>query len=119
MESEKVRRIVAERNLVPLANNTRWASLLAQLALQPVPARLKHIAWPEVSDFSVWVLPSPNFMEVTRAGPVLFREIEWLDFDCAERDGALGAYVAAAAEAKLTSEVLGQVVRVFGYRELL
>jgi hypothetical protein len=116
VDREKLYRLVEERNLVSLANNSRWACLFAKLLSQRIPARLKHVAWPELSAWSVWITPVPNYLEVVAAGPVHFREIEWIDFDCGERGIESDVCTAAAREAKLTSEVVEQVVRVFGYR---
>lgn len=116
MEREKVYRIIEEQNLVSLANNSRWTHLFSKLSNQRIPARLKHIGWPETSAWSVWIIPVPHNLEVIAAGPVHFREIEWVDFDCGERGVQADVCSAAAREAKLTSEVIGQVVRVFGYR---
>ena len=116
MEREKVYRIIEERNLVSLANNSRWTSLFARLLSERIPARLKHIAWPELSEWSVWIIPVPKYLEVVAAGPVHFREIEWVDFDCSKAGAECEVCSSAARDAKLTSEVVGQVVRVFGYR---
>jgi len=116
VEREKAYRIIEERNLVSLANNSRWTSLFSTLSSQRIPARLKHIAWPEMSEWSVWIIPVPKYLEVVAAGPVHFREIEWVDFDCGKAGALCDVCTGAAADAKLTSEVIGQVVRVFGYR---
>jgi hypothetical protein len=116
VEREKVHRIIEERNLASLANNTRWASLFSNLLSHRVPARLKHVGWLEMSDWSAWLVPALNYLEVLSAGPVHFREIEWIDFDCGKSDVAQQACSAAARDAKLTSEVVGHVVRVLGYR---
>ena len=115
LERDKVYRVIEERNLASFANNSRWNDLFSTLLSYRIPARLKHLAWPEVSDWSVWIVPTSNYLEVVSAGPVHFREIEWVDFDC---NGAVdpAACTAAVRAAKLTSEVVGQTVRVFGYR---
>lgn len=116
MERNKVYRVVQERNLVSVANNSRWTSLFSKLSSQRIPARLKHVAWPEVSLWSVWITPVPHYLEVVSAGPVHFREIEWVDFDCGERGVPCDVCTTAAGEAKLVSEIVAEVVRVFGYR---
>ena len=116
MDREKLYRLVEERNLVSLANNSRWTNLFAKLLSQRIPARLKHVGWPEMSAWSVWIIPVPKYLEVVAAGPVHFREIEWIDFDCGVRGLQPDMCTAAAHEAKLTSEVVDCVVRVFGYR---
>ena len=113
VERDKVYRIVEERNLASLANNSRWTAFFSQLSSHRMPARLKHIAWSKVSEWSVWIIPVPHYLEVVAAGPVHFREIEWVEFDCAER--GCDVCTATARKAKLTSEVFGQIVRVIGY----
>ena len=70
MEREKAYRIIEERNLVSVANNSRWIRLFATLLGERVPARLKHIAWPEMSEWSVWIIPVSHYLEVVAAGPV-------------------------------------------------
>jgi len=115
VERDKVYRVIEERNLASFANNSRWHGLFSRLSGHRIPARLKHIARPQMSDWSVWIVPASNYLEVVSAGPVHFREIEWVDFDC-KGDVDTAACTAAVREAKLTSEVVGQTVRVFGYR---
>jgi hypothetical protein len=116
VEREKVYRTVEARNLASFANNTRWKAVFGKLSDRRIRARLKNVAWPEISDWSVWITPAENYLEVVSAGPVHFREIEWVDFDCADGDVQLQECVAAARECKLTAEVIDHVVRVFGYR---
>jgi len=116
VEREQAYRIIEARNLVSLANNSRWSSLFAKLLNERIPARLKHIAWSEMSKWSVWLIPVPRYLEVVAAGPVHFREIEWVDFHCGDAGVECDLCSVAAREAKLTSQVVGQAVRVFGYR---
>jgi hypothetical protein len=117
VEREKVYRVVHERNLASFANNTRWASALRKLASHRLSARLKHVARAEVSRWSPWLVPSDHYLEVVSAGPVHFREIEWVDFDCAGSDLSTEECLATLRESKVTTEVIDQeVVRVFGYR---
>ena len=115
LKRDKVYRVIEERNLASFANNSRWNGLFSRLLSHRIPARLKHVARPQMSDWSVWVVPASNTLEVVSNGPVHFREIEWVDFDC-KGDVDTAACTAAVREAKLTSEVVGQTVRVFGYR---
>jgi len=116
VDREKVYRLIGEQNLVSLANNSRWINLFSKLSGRRIPARLKHIAWPELSDWSVWILPVPNYLEVVAAGPVHFREIEWVDFDRGKGGVECDVCNTAAREAKLTSELVDGTLRVFGYR---
>jgi hypothetical protein len=116
VEREKVYRTVQARNLASFANNTRWKTALFKLATHQTRARLKHVAWPEVSDWSGWIVPVENYLEVMAAGPVHFREIEWVDFDCGSDGENLRDCLAVVRDSKLTAEVIDQFVRVFGYR---
>ena len=116
VEREKVYRAVEVRNLASLANNTRWDTAFRKLSEHRVRARLKHVAWPDMSNWSAWIIPAENYLEVVSAGPVHFREIEWVDFDCADSDLKLQQCLASVGESKLTAEVIDQFVRVFGYR---
>lgn len=112
----KVRRAVEERGLVSVANTSRWSRFFPRLVEKGLMARLKHVVWPEISDWSKWIIPSPGYVEILSAGPVHFREIEWIEFDCSAAGNQVELCCAAAHEAKLTAEVLGHVVRVVGYR---
>jgi hypothetical protein len=106
MEREKVHRVVEGRQLTSFSNNTRWNSLLSELRPHRLKARLKHVAWPEMSGRSGWwIVPSANYLEVESAGPVHFREIEWIDFDCAESYVTPEQLVVAVGSSKLTAEV--------------
>jgi len=116
VERGKIHRIIEVRNLASLANNSRWTALFSKLEGHRVPARLKHVAWSEVSAWSVWIIPVPHYLEVVTAGPVHFREIEWVEFDYAGRESGCNLCSAAVREAKLTSELFDRVVRVIGYR---
>lgn len=111
-----VYRIVEERGLASFANNCRWNSLFAGLMAQRVRARLKHVACTEISPWASWIVPAQNYLEVLSAGPVHFREIEWLDFDCTGSALRADELVAVVHEAKLTTEAMADFVRVFGYR---
>jgi len=118
VERETVHRVVEQRQLASFANNTRWNNVFSKLLNHGLRVRLKHVAWAETSDWSAWLVPAKNYLEVVSAGPVHFREIEWVEFDCACGDIRLEECVAAARESKLMVEVVNQYVRVFGYRQL-
>jgi len=75
---QKAKRIVQERGLGGLANDTKWGEFFALVQEQQISMEVKLI-YEELSfqNSRVWS-PVENYLECSRMGPVLFVFIEWV-----------------------------------------
>jgi len=107
---QRAKRIVQERGLGALANDTKWREFFDQVQAQRIPLEVKLIY--EEFPFQngcVWS-PSENYLEGSGMGPELFVFIEWV------RSQALEEMQAAAAAIGLECEVRDDKATVYGYR---
>ena len=118
----KLLKEIERRGLASFANNTRWGSFLRSIEDMGFTCRVKPVLWGGPSPWSGWLLPVDGYLEVTAAGPLPFREIEWIEFDTngaslPESPSSVDLLIQQSASASLpiTDDGTG-VVRVWGYR---
>lgn len=108
---QRAKRIVQERGLGALANDTKWREFFAQMQAQRIPLEVK-LLYEEVP-FQVGCVwsPSENYIEGGGGmGPELFVFVEWV------RSQACTAIQAAAAAIGLECEEREGKATVYGYR---
>jgi hypothetical protein len=108
---QRAKRIVQERGLAALANDTKWREFFDQMQAQRIPLEVKILY--EEAPFQVGCVwsPSENYIEGSGGmGPELFVFVEWV------RSQALKEMQAAAAAIGLECEVREGKATVYGYR---
>ena len=107
---QRAKRIVQERGLGALANDTKWREFFRCVSAQRLSLEVK-ILYEELpfQNGCVWS-PSENYLEGSGMGPELFVFIEWV------RSQALEEIQAAATVVGLECEVRDGKATVYGYR---
>ena len=77
------KKVVAEienRNLSSHMNQTKWNVILPQLKPLEAEVNLKWLFSESETGWSKsYLIPTEGYLEVTRLGPISFREIEWVE----------------------------------------
>jgi hypothetical protein len=107
---QKAKRIVEERGLGGLANDTKWREFFTHVAEQKLPLEVKVI-YEEKSfeNLRVWS-PAENYLEGSGMGPELFVFVEWV------RSQAVDKIQAIALCVGLECDVRDGAATVYGYR---
>jgi hypothetical protein len=107
---QRAKRIVQERGLGALANDTKWREFFGRMNAQPIPLEVK-LLYEEIPFLCgrVWS-PSENYLEGSGMGPELFVFIEWV------RSQSLEEIQAAAVAVGLECEIRDGKATVYGYR---
>ena len=107
---QKAKRIVQERGLGGLANDTKWREFFALVQEQQISMEVKLINEELFFQNSrVWS-PVENYLKGTRMGPELFVFIEWV------RSQAAKELQTTAVTVGLECEVCDGKATVYGYR---
>lgn len=118
---------IERRGLAGYANDTRWQKFLGSIVPLDMDCRVKWI-FGGPSRWNRWLLPADGYFENVSAGPIVFREIEWLELDPAtqrthdrpdevDNVAAAAALMEAVESARLVASDAGDGrVRVWGYR---
>jgi hypothetical protein len=84
---EKVAAEVERRNLSSHMNQTKWKIILPRLKTLGVVINLKWLFDDNETGWSKnYLIPTDGYFEETHLGPILFREIEWLELKSSNRD---------------------------------
>jgi hypothetical protein len=107
---QRANRIVQERGLGALANDTKWREFFEQVKGQRVPLEVKFITEERSFQNGIVWSPAENYIEGSGMGPELFVFIEWV------RSPALTEVQRAAITVGLECEVGDGEATVYGYR---
>ena len=107
---QRAKRIVQERGLASLANDTKWREFFSLLSGVRVPLEFKFLYGDQPHrNGAVWS-PAENYIEGSGMGPELLVFIEWV------RSSAAEPVQAAAVLVGLEFELHDGTVTVYGYR---
>lgn len=107
---DKARKVIAERNLGAVANDTKWSEFFSEVIRAKVPLEFKLIHDDEpIQCGSVWT-PVKGYIEGGPMGPYQFIYVEWV------KSRMIEPVVQAAKLAGLEVVVEDGVVVVYGYR---
>ena len=119
--------VLQERQLVSYANSTRWGLFFSEIEELKLKSRVKWVFDHKPSDWCSWIVPTANYIENLKLGPIPFSEIEWFEIDL-EKTTHQGMLVDdhivsnrkqvqnALEKSKLNSDTHETHVRVWGYK---
>jgi hypothetical protein len=106
----RAKRIVQDRGLGALANDTKWREFFSQAIAQRVPLEVKLLYEESPSKNGCVWSPSENYLEGSGIGPELFVFIEWV------RSQSLEEMQTMAVAVGLECEISDGKATVYGYR---
>ncbi len=105
----KARKLADARNLVGLANDTKWTEFFLEIARLEIPLQIKRLYEDDPDKCSkVWI-PCRNYFD-SSCGPDLFVFIEWV------RSSAAEEVARVAKSVGLEFVVENGQITVYGYR---
>jgi hypothetical protein len=109
MSRIKARKLVNARNLVGLANDTKWTEFFREIIRLEIPLQIKRLYETKPDKCSkVWI-PAKNYFD-SMYGPDLFVFIEWIKANNVEEVSRIAKIVG------LEFSVENNQVTVYGYR---